>query len=107
MKRHPFNVFSLVLGLLLTVLAVWIVFPGRGWLFGVPDWFLPVAVILVGAALMSPLFTSRAGNGRDREESGAVDRPMEEGGPRPGEESTPEVTTDDRESDSSDLATGA
>ena len=107
MKRHPFNVFSLVLGVLLAVLAIWIVFPGRGWLFGVPDWFLPVAVILVGAALMSPLFTSRADDGSDSEESGAADRPVETVEARLGEESTRGRTTDDRESDSADLTTEA
>ena len=62
MKRHTFNVFSLVLGVILILFAAWIAFPARGWPFGVPPWFLPAAVILVGAALMSPLFTSRDGN---------------------------------------------
>ena len=107
MKRHSFNVFSLALGVILTVLAAWIAFPGRGWLFGVPDWFLPVAVILVGAALMSPLLTSRESDRRDREERGAVDRPMEAGEARPGEESTPQENTDERDGASSDVTTGA
>ena len=107
MKRHSFNVFSLAFGLTLIVLAAWIGFPARGWLFGTPRWLLPVAVILVGAALMSPLFTSRANDRRDREESGAVDRPVEAGEAGPGEESTPEGTTDERDGASSDVATGA
>ena len=68
MKRHTFNVFSLVLGVILILLAAWIAFPARGWPFGVPRWFLPAAVILVGAALMSPLFTSRAGDTASAEE---------------------------------------
>lgn len=58
MKRHPFRLFSLLLGSILILLAAWISFPTRGWVFATPQWFLPTVVILVGAALMSPLFTS-------------------------------------------------
>ena len=58
MKRHPFNVFSLVFGIVLILLAARIAFPARGWFFGTPHWLLPTAVILVGVALMSPLFTT-------------------------------------------------
>ncbi len=107
MKRHSFNMFSLAFGLALIVLAAWIGFPARGWLFGTPRWLLPAVVILVGAVLMSPLFTSRADNGRNREENGAVDRPMEADEARPGEEPTSEGTTDKRDGASTDLATGA
>ncbi len=58
MKRHPFNIFSLLFGSILILLAAWIAFPVRGWLFSIPRWFLPTVVILIGAALMGPLFTS-------------------------------------------------
>ena len=78
MKRRPFNVFSLVFGVILILLAAWIAFPVRGWLFGIPHWFLPAAVILVGAALMSPLFTSREGNSRGPKGSGDVEQSWEE-----------------------------
>ena len=77
MKRHSLNVFSLVFGLILILAAAWIAFPARGWLFGIPHWFLPAAVILVGAALMSPLLTSRDRNTRSPGESGDVDEPRE------------------------------
>ena len=73
MRRHAFNVFSLVLGLVLIVLATWIAFPARSWLFGVPRWLLPAAVILVGAALMSPLLTSRDRPEKSPEQSGDVE----------------------------------
>ena len=61
MKRHPFKVFSLVFGLVLILLAAWIAFPSREWLFGFPRWLLPAAVILLGAGLITPLFTTRGG----------------------------------------------
>lgn len=107
MKRHSVNMFSLLFGVILLLAAAWIAFPVRGWLFGTPNWLLPAAVILVGAALMSPLFTSRRDDGWNREESGAVDRSVEAGEARPGEESTPERTADQRDGASSDVATGA
>lgn len=69
MKRHSVNVFSLVFGVLLILLAVWIAYPVRGWWYGTPRWLLPAAVIVVGASLMSPLFTSRAGDEGSSEES--------------------------------------
>ena len=107
MKRHSVNVFSLVFGVLLIMAAAWIAFPMRGWLFGTPHWLLPVAVILVGAALMSPLFSSRKDNGRDRDESGDADRPMETSETRPGKESTPEKTTDEHDGAAPDVAAEA
>ncbi|MCY4367989.1 MAG: hypothetical protein OXF41_00925 [bacterium] len=107
MKRHSVNVFSLVFGVLLIMAAAWIAFPMRGWLFGTPHWLLPVAVILVGAALMSPLFTSRKENGRGREESGDAGSPMEANESRPGKESTSEGTTDERDGAASDVAAEA
>ncbi len=58
MKRHPFNVFSLVFGIVLILLAASAAFPARGWFFRIPHWLLPAAMILVGAALISPLFTT-------------------------------------------------
>jgi len=102
MKRHSFNVFSLAFGLTLIVLAAWIGFPARGWLFGTPRWLLPAVVILVGAALMSPLFTSRRDDGWDREESGAVDPPIAAGDARPGDASAPHGPTAERDAASSD-----
>lgn len=65
MKRHPFNVFSLVLGVVLILLAawaVWIGFPVRGWFFDTRHWLFPAAVILVGVALVSPLFATMHSN---------------------------------------------
>ena len=59
MKRHALNVFSLVFGVLLILAAAWIGFPARGWWFDMPRWLLSAAVIVVGAALMSPVFTSK------------------------------------------------
>ena len=64
MKRHPFNVWSLLFGVGLILLAAWIAFPWGGWLFGLPRWLPPATVILVGAALMTPLFTSGKRAGR-------------------------------------------
>ena len=90
MRRHSFNVFSLVFGVILILLAAWIAFPARGWLFGTPQWLLPVVVILVGAALMSPLFTSKENNRRSPEESAAVEQPWEVPKTPPGEASPPE-----------------
>ena len=82
MKRHSFNVFSLAFGLTLIVLAGWIGFPARGWLFGTPRWLLPTLVILVGAVLMNPLFTSRDAGKRRSDESDGIeqDRPDVENG---------------------------
>lgn len=60
MKRHPFNVLSLIFGTFLVLAAVWatwIGFPTRGWFFDTSRWLLPAAAILVGGALLSPLFT--------------------------------------------------
>ncbi len=69
MKRHPFSVFSLVFGIVLILLAASIAFPARGWLIGTPHWLLPAAVILVGAALMSPLFTTMQSKKTPRDEA--------------------------------------
>ena len=107
MKRHSVNVFSLVFGVALILLAAWIAFPTRGWLFGSPRWLPPTAVIVVGAALMSPLFTSRGDTGEAREESGPVDESMKESTTRPGEESTSARTADERDTASADLPTEA
>ena len=41
MKRHPFNVFSLVFGIVLILLAAQIAFPARGWFFGHPPLVAP------------------------------------------------------------------
>ena len=84
MKRHTFNVFPLVFGAILILVAAWSAFSGQGWLFGIPYWFLPAAVILVGAALMSPLFASRQSNRRHPEENGEVAQSQETNNPLPG-----------------------
>lgn len=64
MKRHSLNAFSLVFGIVLILLAAWTAFAPRGRLFDTQQWqwLLPTAVILVGAALMSPLFTTTKRN---------------------------------------------
>jgi len=62
MKRHPFNLFSLLFGTFLVLLAAWttwLTFPVRGWVIDFSRWLLPTAAILVGAALLSPLFTPK------------------------------------------------
>ena len=63
MKRHPFNIFSLITGVVLVVLAawaVWIAVPLRGsYIIDFSRWLVPAAAIVVGAALVSPLFTGR------------------------------------------------
>ena len=105
MKRRPFNVFSLVFGVILILLAAWIAFPTRGWLFGTPQWLLPAAVILVGAALMSPLFTSREGNTRSPGESSAVEQYSDVSRTPPGEASTPDRPADELDGASSSHAT--
>ena len=71
MKRHPFNVLSLMFGIFLILLAAWttwFVFPIRAWVIDFSRWLVPAAAILVGAALLSPLFTSK----RDKKTSGNV-----------------------------------
>lgn len=95
MKRHSVNVFSLVFGVLLILLAAWIAYPVRGWWYGTPRWLLPAAVILVGAALMSPLFTSLAGNDRSSEESGDVEQNPEMSTTPQGKASTPDRPADE------------
>lgn len=63
MKRHPFNVFSLMFGTALILLAswaAWIALPWPGWLLRASDWLLPSAAILVGAAMLIPLLTRRS-----------------------------------------------
>ena len=85
MKRHPLNVFSLVFGLgliLMAAWAVWIGFPERGWFFDASHWLFPAAVIVVGVALMSPWFTSiRKKTGEDETEedspSPATEKPAD------------------------------
>ncbi len=69
MKRHQFNVFSLMFGIVLILLAASAPFPARAWFFTTPHWLLPAAVILVGAALMSPLFTTMQSKKTPRDET--------------------------------------
>ena len=57
MKRHPFNLLSLMFGIFLVLLAAWttwFVFPIRAWVIDFSRWLLPAAAILVGAALLQP-----------------------------------------------------
>ena len=61
MKRHPFNILSLVFGVILVLIAAgaaWITFPAPRWVLDFSDWLIPGAAIVVGAALLSPLFTT-------------------------------------------------
>ena len=84
MKRHTFNAFSLVFGAILILVAAWSAFSGPGWLFGIPHWLVPTAAILVGAALISPLFASKQSNRRHPEENGEVAQSQEVDNPAPG-----------------------
>lgn len=63
MKRHPFNIYSLITGVALVLSAawaVWITVPLRGsFIVDFSRWLVPAAAILIGAALLSPLFTRR------------------------------------------------
>lgn len=62
MKRHPFNVFSLIFGIILIMVAAsaaWVPYPAPRWIFDTSDWLIPGAAILVGGALLSPLFTPK------------------------------------------------
>ena len=62
MKRHPFNILSLLFGVFLIMVAAsaaWITFPTPQWVFDFSDWLVPGAAILIGVALLSPLFTRR------------------------------------------------
>lgn len=78
MKRHPFNLLSLMFGIFLVLLAAWttwFVFPIRAWVIDFSRWLVPAAAILVGAALLSPLFTPKqnkktSGNGIEEDASG-------------------------------------
>ena len=80
MKRHPLNVFSLLFGIVLILAATWTAFAPRGWLFAPSQWHwqlvLPAAAILLGAALMSPLFTTRRADGAP--EDGTANEPAGE-----------------------------
>ena len=84
MKRHTFNVFSLVFGVILILVAAWSAFSGRGWLFDIPHWLVPAAVILIGAALISPLFASRQSNREHPEGNGEVAQSPEANNTPPG-----------------------
>ena len=100
MKRHPFNVFPLAFGIILILLAAWIAIPDQGWLFDPPRWLLPAAVILVGAALMSPLFISKENKRRGPEETGHVDQPRDVSKTPAGESSRPDWLTDGQDGSS-------
>ena len=83
MKRHRFNIFPLVFGAILILVAAWSAFSGPGWLFDIPHWLVPAAMILIGAALISPLLTSRQSNGEHPEENGEVEQSPEADNPPP------------------------
>ena len=68
MKRHKLNIISLVPGVILILLAAGIALPVRNPMVGFPRWILPAAVILVGVALLWPLFSLR---GDSRESPGS------------------------------------
>ena len=72
MKRHPFNLFSLMFGTFLILLAAWtawLAFPVRGWVIDFSRWLLPAAAIMVGAALLSPLFRPKHQKQEPRDET--------------------------------------
>lgn len=72
MKRHPFNLLSLTFGIFLILLAAWttwFVFPIRAWVIDFSRWLVPAAAILVGAVLLSPLFTPGQRDGETGDES--------------------------------------
>ena len=56
MKRHPFNVFSFGLGVVLILLSIGLVFP----ILDLADialsrWLVPLVLVLAGVAMLSPL----------------------------------------------------
>ena len=59
MKRHPFNAVSFGFGVLFIVIAAGVALPSKPWWFGIPPWLIPVALLLLGALIMRPLFTMR------------------------------------------------
>lgn len=79
MKRHPFNILSLLFGVFLILAAAsaaWITFPTPRWVLDFSDWLLPGAAILIGAALLSPLFTTkRPGKTSGDETEGSTEQP--------------------------------
>ncbi|MDE0233279.1 MAG: hypothetical protein OXI56_09040 [bacterium] len=73
MKRHPFNLLSLMFGIFLILLAAWttwFVFPIRAWVIDFSRWLVPAAAILVGAALLSPVFIPRQRDDAPGDETG-------------------------------------
>ena len=75
MKRHPFNVFSFGFGVVLILLAVGLVVPTE-----LSDefsdiatlrWLLPLAMVLVGVAMLSSLFR-RGESGTEADPVGAT-----------------------------------
>lgn len=83
MKRHTFNVFPLVFGAMLILVAAWSGFSGPGWLFDIPQWLVPTAMILIGAALIGPLLASGLRNREDPEQNGEVEQSPEVDSPSP------------------------
>ena len=72
MKRHPFNLLSLMFGIFLIGLAAWttwFVFPIRAWVIDFSRWLVPAAAIVVGAALLGPLFTPKQRDNASGEET--------------------------------------
>ena len=60
MKRHPFNVFSFGLGMVLILLSIGLAFP----IFDLADvarsrWLVPLVLVMAGVAMLSPLVKLR------------------------------------------------
>lgn len=76
MKRHPFNLLSLMFGIFLILLAAWttwFVFPIRAWVIDFSRWLVPAAAILVGAALLSPLYTPRQSDDAPQDDASGLE----------------------------------
>lgn len=72
MKRHPFNVFSFGLGVVMILLAVGLVVPTDFSYIATLRWLLPLALVLVGVSMLGSLFHRRE-TGTDPGEAEAMD----------------------------------
>ncbi len=84
MKRHPFNVFSFGFGVVLILLAVRLVVPDELSGIGTFRWLLPVALVVVGVAMLGSLFRRREA---DPDPAEAMDGALDEDQPEDATES--------------------
>lgn len=84
MNRHPFNVFSFGFGVVLILLAVGLVVPTEFSDITTFRWLLPLALVLVGVSMLSPLFRRRE---TDPDPVEAMDGALEEDEPEDATES--------------------